>query len=201
MKKDLKSYWTLFTSTFMLSAFTFGGGFVIVSLMKKRFVDKLKWIDEEEMVDMVAIAQSSPGAIAVNASILVGYRVAGFVGALISAIGTVLPPLIILTIISFFYQAFRDSLAVSAVLKGMQAGVAAVIIDVVFSLSGKIIKTKKILSTLLMAGALLPSFFHINVIFIILVCGLLGAIDVVYREKMRKGKKMIYLDLFLSFYK
>lgn len=190
MKKDLKSYWTLFTSTFMLSAFTFGGGFVIVSLMKKRFVDKLKWIDEEEMVDMVAIAQSSPGAIAVNASILVGYRVAGFVGALISAIGTVLPPLIILTIISFFYQAFRDSLAVSAVLKGMQAGVAAVIIDVVFSLSGKIIKTKKILSTLLMAGAFIAVFFfHINVIFIILVCGLLGAIDVVYREKKRKGEE------------
>ena len=190
MKKDLKSYWTLFTSTFMLSAFTFGGGFVIVSLMKKRFVDKLKWIDEEEMVDMVAIAQSSPGAIAVNASILVGYRVAGFVGALISAIGTVLPPLIILTIISFFYQAFGDSLAVSAVLKGMQAGVAAVIIDVVFSLSGKIIKTKKILSTLLMAGAFIAVFFfHINVIFIILVCGLLGAIDVVYREKKRKGEE------------
>ena len=190
MKKDLKSYWTLFTSTFMLSAFTFGGGFVIVSLMKKRFVDKLKWIDEEEMVDMVAIAQSSPGAIAVNASILVGYRVAGFVGALISAIGTVLSPLIILTIISFFYQAFRDSIAVSAVLKGMQAGVAAVIIDVVFSLSGKIIKTKKILSTLLMAGAFIAVFFfHINVIFIILVCGLLGAIDVVYREKMRKGEE------------
>ena len=190
MKKDLKSYWTLFTSTFMLSAFTFGGGFVIVSLMKKRFVDKLKWIDEEEMVDMVAIAQSSPGAIAVNASILVGYRVAGFVGALISAIGTVLSPLIILTIISFFYQAFGDSLAVSAVLKGMQAGVAAVIIDVVFSLSGKIIKTKKILSTLLMAGAFIAVFFfHINVIFIILVCGLLGAIDVVYREKKRKGEE------------
>ena len=122
MKKDLKFYWTLFTSTFILSAFTFGGGFVIISLMKKKFVDNLKWIEEEEMMDMIAISQSSPGAIAVNASILVGYKVAGFIGALIATLGTILPPLIILTIVSYFYQAFRtvDQLVLS--LKGCRLG-------------------------------------------------------------------------------
>ena len=78
MKKDFKIYWTLFTSTFYLSAFTFGGGFVIVPLMKKKFVDDLNWIEEKEMLDLTAISQSSPGAIAVNASILIGYRIAGF---------------------------------------------------------------------------------------------------------------------------
>lgn len=97
-------YWTLFSSTFVLSAFTFGGGFVIVPLMKKKYVEDLKWIEEEEMLNMIAIAQSSPGAIAVNAAIMVGYKMAGILGALITTFGTVLPPLIILTVVSFFIR-------------------------------------------------------------------------------------------------
>ena len=72
MEKNLKFYLKLFSSTFYLSAFTFGGGFVIIPLMKKQFVDKYKWIEEEEMIDLIAIAQASPGAVAVNAAILVG---------------------------------------------------------------------------------------------------------------------------------
>src|SRR5450756_690699 len=103
MEKNLKFYWKLFTSTFSLSAFTFGGGFVIIPLMRKKFVNELHWIEEIEMLDMTAIAQSSPGAIAVNASILVGYRLAGVFGALVTVFGTVLPPLIILSVISLFY--------------------------------------------------------------------------------------------------
>ena len=98
MKKDFAFYRKLFCSTFYLSAFTFGGGYVIIPLMRKKFVEQLHWIDEEEMMDLTAIAQSSPGAIAVNASILVGYRVAGVPGALVTVLGTVLPPLIILSI-------------------------------------------------------------------------------------------------------
>ena len=86
-KHSRKDYLTLFTSTFTLSAFTFGGGFVIIPLMRKKFVEQLHWIDEEEMMDLTAIAQSSPGAIAVNASILVGYRVAGVPGALVTVLG------------------------------------------------------------------------------------------------------------------
>ena len=91
----------LFLSAFQLSACTFGGGFVMIPLMQKKFVDELHWIEEQEMMDLTAIAQSSPGAIAVNASILVGYHVAGVFGALITVLGTVLPPLIIISIISF----------------------------------------------------------------------------------------------------
>ena len=135
MEKDKKFYWKLFSSTFSLSAFTFGGGFVIIPLMRKKFVEELSWIDEQEMLDLTAIAQSSPGAIAVNASILIGYRLDGFRGALITVLGTVLPPLIILSVISLFYTAFRDSLIVGYVLRGMQAGVAAVITDVVLTMT------------------------------------------------------------------
>jgi uncharacterized protein YqcC (DUF446 family) len=91
---------TLFLSTFKLSACTFGGGYVIVPLMRKKFVEELHWIGEPEMLDLVAIAQSSPGPIAVNASILVGYHMAGVPGALITMLGTVLPPLGIISVIS-----------------------------------------------------------------------------------------------------
>ena len=116
----------LFFSTLYISTFTFGGGFVIITFMKKKFVDELHWIDENEMLDLAALAQSSPGAIAVNAAILVGWRMAGFAGMLIAIIGTILPPMTILSVISFFYAAFASNVYVALVLKGMQAGVAAV---------------------------------------------------------------------------
>ena len=89
---------------------------MIVTLLKKKFVDELHWIDQEEMLDLVAIAQSSPGAIAVNGAIVIGYKLAGFAGIICSVLGAVIPPFIILTLISLFYQAFRDSFAVQALL-------------------------------------------------------------------------------------
>ena len=90
--KKKKLLWKLFVSTLYLSTFTFGGGYVIVTLMKKKFVDDYHWIEEPEMLDLIAIAQSSPGAIAVNGAIVVGYKLAGLVGALTAIAGTVLPP-------------------------------------------------------------------------------------------------------------
>lgn len=188
MKKTWRLYWTLFASTFSLSAFTFGGGYVIVPLMKKKFVENLKWIEEEEMLNLVALSQSSPGAIAINCSILVGYRMAGIPGSIVTVFGTVLPPLIILTVISFFYEAFKSSIVVNALLKGMQAGVAAVIVDVVLGMGGKILKTKQPFQILMMAGAFAAAFlFDVNVALIILICGVIGAAAVIYREKTGKG--------------
>ena len=189
MEKKKKSiYRKLFVSTFYLSAFTFGGGYVIITLMKKKFVDELQWLEEEEMLNFTAIAQSAPGAIAVNASILLGYRVAGILGALISIIGTVLPPLIIISIISVFYAAFRDNIVVNAVLKGMQAGVAAVIADVVINLFGNITKQKDYFGILIMILAFLATYvFRINVMYIILVCGIIGAVKSFVSDNRKKG--------------
>lgn len=182
--KGLSLYWTLFSSTFVLSAFTFGGGFVIVPLMKKKYVEDLKWIEEEEMLNMIAIAQSSPGAIAVNAAIMVGYKMAGILGALITTFGTVLPPLIILTVVSFFYQDFSDNRYIGAMLKGMQAGIAAVIVDVVIGLSGDIIKKKQLFSILLMIFVFVAVFFlNVNVGILILFSGILGGLVLIYRNK------------------
>lgn len=188
MKKDKKFYWKLFSSTFSLSAFTFGGGFVIIPLMRKKFVEDLGWIDEQEMLDLTAIAQSSPGAIAVNASILIGYRLDGFRGALITVFGTVLPPLIILSVISLFYTAFRDSLIVSYVLRGMQAGVAAVITDVVLTMSADILKEHRIQPVIILIAAFIAAaILDVNVILIILVCGVIGALNVLMGHRVKGG--------------
>jgi len=189
LKHNKHTYIKLFTSTFYLSAFTFGGGFVIIPLMKKIFVDDLHWIEEDEMLNLAAIAQSSPGAVAVNAAILLGYRIAGVFGALMTILGTILPPFITISIISIFYSAFRDNAIISAVLKGMQAGVAAVIADVVLNLGGSVIKDKDIISSLVMVGAFVATFFlKVNVMFIILICGLIGAAKVLINiNKSNKG--------------
>lgn len=174
----------LFLSTFYISAFTFGGGYVIIPLMKKKFADELHWIDDEEMLNLAAIAQSSPGAVAVNASILVGFRVAGVAGALVAILGTVLPPLIIISVISLFYTAFRTNPVVAAVLKGMQSGVAAVVADVVCNMGGKIVKDKDILSVLVMVAAFVASYiFGVNVIYIILACAVIGGIRTLVHRK------------------
>ncbi|MDF2819845.1 MAG: chromate transporter [Clostridiales bacterium] len=191
MKKDMRFYFKLFTSTFFLSAFTFGGGFVIIPLMRKKFVDEYKWIEEKEMLDLTAIAQSSPGAIAVNASILVGYRLAGILGAMITILGTVLPPLIILSVISLAYTAFRDSLIVKYVLRGMQAGVAAVIIDVVISMVRTLFKDKNVIPIIVMFGAFVATFFFkVNIIIIILSSGIIGAISMHYSKHKKKSGEL-----------
>ena len=86
---------------------------MIVSLMKKKFVDELHWIEEKEMLDLVAIAQSSPGAIAINGAIVVGYKLAGIAGVLVSIIGTVIPPFVIIALLSVCYNTFRSNELVS----------------------------------------------------------------------------------------
>ena len=188
MNKKKHIYWTLFSSTFYISAFTFGGGYVIIPLMKKKFVDNLNWIEEDEMLNLIAIAQSAPGAVAVNASILIGYRMAGIIGGLVTLIGTILPPMIILSIISVFYNAFINNTVVSAIMKGMQAGVAAVIADAVLKLGGSVVKKKELISVLIMVGAFIMTFcLKVNVIFIILLSGLIGVLKVIFHERTKKG--------------
>ena len=187
--KQEKRLWKIFWSTFYLSAFTFGGGYVIVSLMKKKFVDEYHWIEEEEMLDLVAIAQSAPGAIAVNGAIVVGYKLAGIPGILTAILGTVIPPFVIISMISVFYQVFRENQIVSLMLEGMQAGVGAVIASVTYDMAAGIARKKDWISDLLMLGAFAAScFLGIKVVYIILFCGLLGALRAVI-ERKQKGKE------------
>ena len=175
---------SLFLSTFYLSAFTFGGGYVIVTLMKRKFVDELHWIDEDEMLDLVAIAQSAPGAIAVNGAIVVGYKLAGVTGLLTAVLGTVLPPFLILSVISVCYEAFRSMTLIALMLEGMQAGVAAVIACVTYEMGNGIAKDGDKMSLLIMAGAFVAAcFMNVNVIYIILTCIIFGVVRTLLKRR------------------
>ena len=188
MKNKKEVLLKLFISTLYLSASTFGGGYVIVTLMKKKFVDEYHWIQEDEMLDLVAIAQSSPGAIAVNGAIVVGYKLAGMIGAITAIIATIIPPFLIISLISVFYNAFRSSFLISQLLEGMQAGVGAVIAAVVYEMAGGIIQGKSPVSVLIMAGAFASTcFFGVNVVFVILICGLIGVVRTLIA--MKEGNK------------
>ena len=175
MKTKKEVLMKLFFSTLYLSAFTFGGGYVIVTLMKKKFVDEYHWIEENEMLDLVAIAQSSPGAIAVNGAIVVGYKLAGMAGAVTAIIATIIPPFVIISLISVFYNAFRTNFLVSQMLEGMQAGVGAVIAAVVFEMGAGVVHGKNPVSMAIMVLAFLAAcVLGINVVYIVIVCGLFG---------------------------
>ena len=187
MKNKREVLVKLFLSTLYLSAFTFGGGYVIVTLMKKKFVDDYHWIEENEMLDLVAIAQSAPGPIAVNGAIVVGYKLAGLAGTLVAIIGTIIPPFVIISLISAFYHAFRDNYLVSQMLEGMQAGVGAVIAAVVFEMAGGIIHGKNSISIMIMILAFAATcFFGVNVIYVVLVCGVIGAVRTVIEQRREK---------------
>ena len=184
----MKELWELFSSFARIGGFTFGGGYVIVTLRKKTFVDQYHWIDEEEMLDLVAIAQSCPGAIAVNGAIVVGYKLAGLPGVMTSVLATVIPPFAILSLISLCYAAFRSNQYVGWMLNGMQAGVGAVIMEVVWEMSSGIIKEKQTVPLLVMAAAFIANyFFGVSAIIIILLCIDLGIVTTLSREKQKKG--------------
>ncbi|MDD6202738.1 MAG: chromate transporter [Lachnospiraceae bacterium] len=190
MKKDYGKLWTLFRSTFVLSACTFGGGFVIVSLMKKKFVEELGWLDEDEMLDVTAITQSAPGPLPVNASVIIGYRMAGVVGSLTAILGTILPPMIIISLISLFYEQFRTNAYIATALQVMRAGVAAVIFDVVLNLAGNVIKTKRLLYIAMMVIAFIATYLlDVSAMIIILICLGIGLLDlaVILGKRKKEG--------------
>jgi chromate transport protein len=178
----------LFFSTLYLSTFTFGGGYVIVSLLKNKFVDELGWITQDEMMDLVAIAQSTPGSIAVNGAIVVGYKIAGIPGILVSILGAVLPPFVILTIISAVYSAFKQNFAIQALLTGMKSGVSAVIISVVVDMGMGIVKLREPILILGMVLAFIANYwFKVNVVLIIVIAACVGAM-VTYMKGRRQKK-------------
>ena len=170
--------WKIFKSTLYLSAFTFGGGYVILTLMKDTFVDKLKWIDKDQMLDMTAIAQSAPGAVAINASIVVGFEIAGLPGMVVAILGTAIPPLVIISIISMFYEAFIANHYIASFLKGMQAAIAALIFKVSFDMGRDLLKDKsKFVPLIMVVAFILGYFLKVNIVYIIGGLILLGLIN------------------------
>jgi chromate transporter len=156
---------------FFISAFTFGGGYVVVPMIQQYFVKENKLLKNQEVLDMAAIAQSSPGAIAVNLSVLTGYHLKGLKGAFVAAVATLLPPLLLLSVISMFYVSFRQNMLIAAVLKGMEAAVVAMIIDFIINMTQTITQEKNwFFMAWIPLSFVANYFFHVSVIWILLVC-------------------------------
>lgn len=144
---------------------------MLLSMIKKSFVEKKKYFTENELSEIAAIAQSSPGAIAINMTALAGYRVMGIAGAIVSAVSAVIPPLIIIAVVSVFYDYIRDNQIVAAALKGMEAGVAAVIVDVVINMYRTVLQRKDAFLSMIVPIAFVLNFvLGINVMFVIPGC-------------------------------
>lgn len=177
----------LFLETLSLSAFTIGGGYVMIPLLRGRFVEKLGWIDENQLEEMTAIGQSSPGAMIINVTALLGYRLLGFWGAVSALLGTALPAIVLLSIMCYFYDLIRDNRYVSAAFRGMNAGVAAIMVDTVLVMATPYVKKKQFVSVVIMICALIAAIvFKINVALVIVACGVLGVIIGTIQDKRKK---------------
>ena len=182
-----QTYFWLLAVNLFISSFTFGGGYVVVPMVRRYFVTQKQYFTEEELVGMAAVAQSTPGAIAINLSALAGYRVAGTLGAAISCIAAVIPPLVILGLVSAFYTAFISNAVVAAVLKGMQAGVAALIVDLIIDMCALILKERSWFLSAMIPAAFLANFvLGINVALILVVCCFLCVIRVSWEKRKMK---------------
>lgn len=126
--------WKMFLTFFKIGAFTFGGGFAMIPIIQQEVVDKHNWIKDEEFMDTISIAQSSPGPIAVNSSIYVGYKIKGFIGALVCTLGTILPSFITILIIAIFFNQFKDNIIFEKVFMGIRPAVVALIFSAVYRL-------------------------------------------------------------------
>ena len=141
--------WLLFINIFSISM-TANSGYAMLGVLKNRFVDKYGWFTKEEMDDFIALAQSSPGPIAVNSSVLIGYKAAGPAGALAAVLGVIIPPFIMMVVVSLFYNFISTNAYVRIFIDGMQAGVVAMLIDVMTGLFQGVAKRRNILYYLIM---------------------------------------------------
>lgn len=164
-------FWTLFK----INAVTFGGGYTIVPVIRDEFVNKQKAISEDEMMDLVALGQSGPGAMAINTSILLGYRLQGLLGSLVAVTAAALPCLISITIISLIYAQIRDNHWVAAALRGMSGGISAIMALTVINMARSTLKSYRNFSAFMMISAfILAKFFHIKTVLVIIYCAIMG---------------------------
>ncbi|MDD7593018.1 MAG: chromate transporter [Peptoniphilaceae bacterium] len=169
------SYAALFLTLLKINAFTFGGGYTIVPVIRDVFVREKQLIDEEEMLNLTALAQSGPGPMAINTSLLTGYRVRGPLGAIVALIASVLPCLIIITALFYVYRNVRSNEWVNAAFRVMSGVISGVLVITTIDMARVALKAHKRFGAMLMAGAFIASaFLHWNTVLILVICGLIG---------------------------
>ncbi|MBP3937813.1 MAG: chromate transporter [Clostridia bacterium] len=165
----------LFVTFLKIGAFTFGGGYAMIPIIQKEIVEKKKWITDDDILEIIAIAESTPGPIAINSATFVGYRVAGFWGAFFATTGVVLPSFVIILIISFVLREFQSIKAVQYAFNGIRAGVLALLIKALVGMYKK--APKNLVSYIVIASSfIITAFFDINVLFVIIGCAVFGLI-------------------------
>ncbi len=185
MKERLLRLWTLFAVFFKIGAFTFGGGYAMIPLIEREVVEKRGWIQSQDMIDIIAIAESTPGPIAINSATFVGYKTAGVFGAAGATLGVVLPSFLIISVISFVLAEFRELRAVQFAFNGIRAGVLALIFKALWSMYKKC--PKSLVSYLIMAGSfVVAAFSGVNVIFIILGAAIVGIVTSLVMARREK---------------
>ncbi len=174
--------WKLFCIFFKIGAFTFGGGYAMIPLISREVAQKRNWITDEEILDIIAIAESTPGPIAINSATFVGYKVAGFWGAAAATVGVVLPSFVVISIISFVLEQFREFSAVKYAFFGIRAGVLALLIKALWTMYCKC--PKGLLSYILMAlSFIVAALTNISVLYIILFCAAVGIVTSLVNER------------------
>ena len=175
MKEKLKTCLTLFLTFLKIGAFTFGGGYAMIPIIEKEMVEKHKWIKSEDILDIFAIAESTPGPIAINSATFIGYKIAGVFGSFCATFGVVLPSFVIISIISLVLREFSDIKAVQYAFNGIRAGVLALIIKALISMYKQC--PKNLFSYIVLALAfLVVAIFNINVIYVVIGCGVIGLV-------------------------
>lgn len=180
-----KNIFKLFVSFFKIGLFTFGGGYAMIPFIQSEAVEKHKWISDDDILDILAIAESTPGPIAINSATFIGNKLAGFWGAATATFGVVLPSFLIISIISYFLELFSNAQILSYAFLGIRAGVLALILKAFWNMYKK--SNKDLLFYILLALSLiLTAIFNINVILVLLGCAIVG---IIYSVCVRRDKK------------
>ena len=182
----------LFLSMLKIGCFAFGGGYAIIALLENEFISKRKWIDHDEFMDVVAIAESTPGPIAINVATYIGYKLKGFLGAVIATVGMCLPSFVIMYLVSLFYDRFMEITLVSAAFKGIQICVVYLIASAAFKMLKKMKKTPLNIAVFSVTciGMILCTLFDIRIssVWFILFAGILGLSVFLIRKNKTKGE-------------
>ncbi len=182
MEKRLKTLWSLFWTFFKIGAFTFGGGYAMIPLIQKEAVEKKEWVTDDDILEIIAIAESTPGPIAINASTFVGYRTCGFFGAACATFGVVLPSFVVILAVSYVLRQFQELKVVQYAFNGIRAGVLALLVKALWSMYKK--SPKGWAAYVVMGAAfLLTAFLKVNVLLVILFCGIFGLITAMVAER------------------
>ena len=182
MKRSAKDLFQIFGAFFRIGAFTFGGGYAMIPLIQKEAVEKHGWVSDDDILEILAIAESTPGPIAINSATFIGYRAAGIFGSMMATLGVVLPSFVIILALSFILREFQELEVVRYAFAGIRAGVLALLCKSLWTLYKKSPKGWPAY-VVMVASFVLTAFFDINVLFVIVGCAVFGLISSRYLQR------------------